>query len=419
MAGVPFDLKFIHSLHALSQLPILVFSADKELIQAYGNKDYLTPYSQLLAQIKLTTDSEITFYEGLLEEIFLIFQVDKYFISIGPFYSHILDDSYREELANRFLKNYAFRDKKELINYMALVPTFCLHKIRNLLITIDSFFQTNFEANYCESINLLLQEIKPILPSLSPETIRELKLENSPSSQLPDTLKHLHKVLKLVELGNIEVLKKEINRIPLFESTSSSISSLRAEKNLSVIYLKELLELSYSENTDVSEKFHSYKQFIKMTEEASNIITVLRIRTTAIITFTELLSNKSISNKEQLYNSILYYVDNHLYSKIRISDIANHFYVSNSHLRSVFKLYSDISLQSYILKRKIQEAQLLLKRGVPVGMVAKDLHFHDTTHLLKTFKKYSGMSPKEFLKHDNIAVKEASPTKKQISKANN
>ncbi|WP_159591256.1 helix-turn-helix domain-containing protein [Streptococcus halichoeri] len=378
---MPFDLKFIHSLHALSQLPILVFSADKELIQAYGNKDYLTPYSQLLAQIKLTTDSEITFYEGLLEEIFLIFQVDKYFISIGPFYSHILDDSYREELANRFLKNYTFRDKKELINYMALVPTFCLHKIRNLLITIDSFFQTNFEANYCESINLLLQEIKPILPSLSPETIRELKLENSPSSQLPDTLKHLHKVLKLVELGNIEVLK--------------------------------------SENTDVSEKFHSYKQFIKMTEEASNIITVLRIRTTAIITFTELLSNKSISNKEQLYNSILYYVDNHLYSKIRISDIANHFYVSNSHLRSVFKLYSDISLQSYILKRKIQEAQLLLKRGVPVGMVAKDLHFHDTTHLLKTFKKYSGMSPKEFLKHDNIAVKEASPTKKQISKANN
>ncbi|MFX5005301.1 helix-turn-helix domain-containing protein, partial [Acinetobacter baumannii] len=77
-------------------------------------------------------------------------------------------------------------------------------------------------------------------------------------------------------------------------------------------------------------------------------------------------------------------MDNHLYSKLKVSDIANYLYISDSHLRSVFKKYSDISLQSYILKAKIKEGQLLLQRGVPIGEVAKLLHFYDTTHFLKT-----------------------------------
>ncbi|HHK1608560.1 TPA: AraC family transcriptional regulator, partial [Streptococcus pyogenes] len=53
---------------------------------------------------------------------------------------------------------------------------------------------------------------------------------------------------------------------------------------------------------------------------------------------------------------------------------------------------------------KIKEAQLLLKRGIPVGEVAKSLYFYDTTHFHKIFKKYTGISSKDYLAkyRDNI-----------------
>ncbi|MHC5879659.1 AraC family transcriptional regulator, partial [Streptococcus pyogenes] len=81
--------------------------------------------------------------------------------------------------------------------------------------------------------------------------------------------------------------------------------------------------------------------YITLNEEASNLIEVLQIRYAAILSFSESLTNKSISDKRQMYSSVLHYVDNHLYSKLKVSDIANHLYVSESHLRAVFKKYSE------------------------------------------------------------------------------
>ncbi|MHA4875722.1 AraC family transcriptional regulator, partial [Enterococcus faecium] len=43
---VTFDFKHVQTLHTISQLPISVMSRDKELVQLYGNEDYLLPYYQ-------------------------------------------------------------------------------------------------------------------------------------------------------------------------------------------------------------------------------------------------------------------------------------------------------------------------------------------------------------------------------------
>ncbi|WP_444812146.1 YSIRK-targeted surface antigen transcriptional regulator [Streptococcus canis] len=393
---VTFDFKYVQTLHNLSQLPISVMSLDKELIQVYGNEDYLLPYHQILKRLVIPHDAEdISFYEGLFEESFLIFPIRQQIVVIGPFYPYSLDKAYHEKLADQFLELFSERTKEELITYMGLVPFFPINNMRSLLITIDAFFNTQFEITCQQVINQLSEHSKQIVADS--KLIHQLKHENKPTFQLPTMLEHLNHIISLVSLGNPQLLQQEINRIPLSTVTSSSIPALRAEKNLSVIYFTRLLELSFEENTDVAKNYTLVKHYMALNEEARDLIDVLRIRCAAIISFSESIANKSISDKLQMYNSVLHYVDSHLYSKLKVSDIASHLYVSESHLRSVFKKYSDISLQSHILKAKIQEAQLLLQRGMPVGEVAKLLHFYDTTHFLKTFKKYTGMSSNEYL----------------------
>ena len=85
---VTFDFKHVQTLHTISQLPISVMSRDKELVQLYGNEDYLLPYYQFLKHLAIPYNQDITVYEGLFEESFLIFPVCQYLIAIGPRRTH-------------------------------------------------------------------------------------------------------------------------------------------------------------------------------------------------------------------------------------------------------------------------------------------------------------------------------------------
>ncbi|MGT2729056.1 YSIRK-targeted surface antigen transcriptional regulator [Streptococcus phocae subsp. salmonis] len=392
---VSLDFKHVHALHTLSQLPILVISKKRELVQSYGSDRYLVPYYQVIDHLNLSLKDDFDSYQGLLEETFLVFPICKHFLSIGPFYTRHLETSYQEELADRFLANHPGKRKECLMTYMKSVPCFSAEDIRSLIITVDAFFQTSFEKTSKQAVAKLIRESKEILTD--PETIANLELGGTASSQFPNTLNHLNHIISLVKLGNTDLLRKEIDKLPLSGVSSSSISTLRAEKNLSIVYLAKLLELSFAESTDATRNHELAKHFMRLTEETTDLIEVLRVRAAAIISFSESLANKSTSDKKQIFDSILHYVSSHLYSKLKVSDIASHLYISESHLRSIFKRYSDISLQSYILKSKVQEAKVLLKRGMPVGEVAKMLHFYDTTHFYKTFKKYTGMTSNEYI----------------------
>ncbi|MGT2888522.1 YSIRK-targeted surface antigen transcriptional regulator [Streptococcus didelphis] len=390
------DLKRIQALHTLSQLPIIIMSPKLNLIQIYGNKEYLYPYYQLLKKLDLKLDGDMDIYQGVFEETFLIFSIKQAIISIGPFYSYNLDSTYKNKIADDFYSKFKDHEKDLLLAYMALVPILPSTNIRSLFITLDAFFDTSFEQKCQAIIYDIFHKAQKIVEK--PQFITDIELLNTSSNPLPDIFIHLNHILKLVQMGNTEILKKEINSLPASEISSSPISALRTEKNLSIIYFSKLLELSFSENREIPQNYELVKHFVISTEEASNILEVLHIRCAALITFSESLANKSISDKKQIYNSILHYVDNHLYKKIKVSDIANHLYISESHLRSVFRRYSNISIQSHILKEKIKEAKLLLKRGLPISEVAQTLHFYDTTHFLKTFKKYTGMSPHDYIK---------------------
>lgn len=258
---VIFDFKYVQTLNSLSQLPILVMSQDKALIQVYGNEEYLVPYYDFLKRLTISREAnDITFYDGLFEESFLIFPVCQYIVAVGPFYPYLLDKEYQEQLASNFLENFSRYTKEELLTYMSLVPCFPTANISNLFVAIDALFDTQFEARCQQVINQLFQHSKRI--AADPDIIHRLKHTRKASSAFPPVLDHLKHVMNLVKLGNPQLLKKEIYRIPLSSVTSSSVPALRAEKNLSVIYFTKLLELSFEENTDVATNYTLVKHYM-------------------------------------------------------------------------------------------------------------------------------------------------------------
>ncbi|HFM5596368.1 TPA: helix-turn-helix domain-containing protein, partial [Enterococcus faecium] len=55
-----------------------------------------------------------------------------------------------------------------------------------------------------------------------------------------------------------------------------------------------------------------------------------------------------------------------------------------------------ITIYNYISKRKVSAAKIMLKSNYTISEVSLGLGFSDSSHFSRVFKKYVGVSPKQY-----------------------
>ena len=83
--------------------------------------------------------------------------------------------------------------------------------------------------------------------------------------------------------------------------------------------------------------------------------------------------------------------------------------MSPSYVREFFKKQVKIPLNEYIIKVKLKLVEIrLLNSDFTLTQIADDLGFTDVSHLSKTFKRYTGISIREFKNNgDYILLKKS------------
>ena len=91
------------------------------------------------------------------------------------------------------------------------------------------------------------------------------------------------------------------------------------------------------------------------------------------------------------------YIFKHLHEKICIRDIAEYLHLNANYLSELFKKYENITLTDFILKEKVKLARNLLSYS-PYSYIeiATYLGFSSQSHLGKVFKKYTGMTMRQY-----------------------
>jgi len=98
-----------------------------------------------------------------------------------------------------------------------------------------------------------------------------------------------------------------------------------------------------------------------------------------------------------LINQISTFVVENIDNEINLSIIANNFFINKNYLSEVFKKKTNMSLLDYITKTKMERGKKLLAEGeLRSYEIADKLGYKDAEYFSKLFKKYSGMSPKEY-----------------------
>ncbi len=108
---------------------------------------------------------------------------------------------------------------------------------------------------------------------------------------------------------------------------------------------------------------------------------------------------KSYNNeKMRLYTKIAEILEEHIYDKITISQIAEKCNVSPATIKNCFAEYAGCGVHKYFLNIKIRTAIELLKNGMTVNEVSDTLQFANPNYFSYVFKRETGICASSYKK---------------------
>lgn len=91
------------------------------------------------------------------------------------------------------------------------------------------------------------------------------------------------------------------------------------------------------------------------------------------------------------------YIKRHLGEKLHIKKIAKHVYVSESHLRLLFRQSLGVSPMGYMLQTRTQRArELLMNSSFRLNEIAEMIGYEDQSQFSRAFRKIEGMTPYDY-----------------------
>lgn len=100
---------------------------------------------------------------------------------------------------------------------------------------------------------------------------------------------------------------------------------------------------------------------------------------------------------EKLSDKIVQYIGEH-FDTVTLKDIANHFSYHPNYISSLLSHELDKTFSQLLLEQRMERAVILLQgTNLPVSEIAYMLGYSNSSNFHKAFRKYFGMSPREYL----------------------
>lgn len=109
---------------------------------------------------------------------------------------------------------------------------------------------------------------------------------------------------------------------------------------------------------------------------------------------------KSSATHEQV-DHILTYINQNITTPLTIEQLSKQFYLSSSYLCRIFKESTGMTINKYIIAKRITIAKSLLAEGYNVNEACEQCGFHDYSNFLKAFTKAVGISPKKYAQYSS------------------
>ena len=148
------------------------------------------------------------------------------------------------------------------------------------------------------------------------------------------------------------------------------------------VILRELYEIADS---------HDYVKDMRINEKMSSLVTLLMEESW------NPFEGGSITPKRQNLQQVKEYLDQHYCEKIYIDELARIFYINKFYLTKIFKEQFDITINAYLVQKRITHAKQLLRfTDNPIEQIGCECGIKDANYFSRVFKRMEGITPGEF-----------------------
>ncbi len=203
-----------------------------------------------------------------------------------------------------------------------------------------------------------------------------------------------------VKKGNIEDVKKLMTPLGGDGTGTLSENPLQNLKYHFTVTIALITRFCVEGGLGMETAYTLSDLYILKADKCTNETALHKLHHDAIINYTTQMAKlaKGAIYSKPVIMTMDYIYDN-LHSKISVDAIAEYTSLSTSYLSRLFHKEVGVTITSYIAKKRIEAAENMLKYSdySPLD-IGNYLAFTTHSHFISTFKKYIGMTPREYRK---------------------
>ena len=153
-------------------------------------------------------------------------------------------------------------------------------------------------------------------------------------------------------------------------------------------------------------------EHIRQMEKLENAYEIFEMMKKTLFDFTRSVRVSRVQTHSKAVRQVLDYIDSHYDEKISLETLAEHTSLSTFYLSSLIKKETGLILTDNINTVRIEKSKnLLLDKSLNIIDIAHRVGFNYQNHFSTVFKKFTGMTPSEYVKvtSGGIESKEAQP----------
>jgi len=306
------------------------------------------------------------------------------YLVFGPSIAHI----YNENLTDIEITP---KEKSMLIKYYKNLPLINYHELIKLGIFV--YYITYKKQIDFESINKTSKYLENVCSKIEIEHNIHRDLNYLHPSSTDERF-----LFDFITNGETEKLKEFLKQTSFHgEYVVLAKNPLRSWKNLVICFITISGRAAMEGGLPTDTVYAICDSCIQELEELASIKDVQDFGNKIYIDFAERVQKIKKQKYPKLITMCLSYISKNLDKRIRLSDISEYLNVNCSYISSLFKEVIGIPISEYVLNEKTKEAKrMLLFTQFSVLDISNAFGFCDQSHFTKTFKRVTGLTPKEF-----------------------
>jgi YSIRK-targeted surface antigen transcriptional regulator len=365
--------------HVLNEQPHPLFPSRMDLLRQLSAEDDYYPFPIF----KSTTN---------LENYFLI-QIPLHgSILAGP----VLYSKLPEGSIDGLIHDLHIRvNKVEMIQYYQALPVLNNLKFINMSMVFHyMLFQQQLDLVELLQKNKLLENVKIEIEQPDVEIAerrQNTKVHHDPMAE--------KKIFDCIREGNTADV---VNTLKSLGETGeagilSKKSHLRSQKNIAIAGITLATRAALDGGLFPEIAYTLSDLYIQNLEEVNDSKGVDQLVEHAFLEFTQRVEQ----SKRDQYSTPIYacqnYIFTHLYEDITLNQLAKMAAMNPSYLSALFKKEVGVSISGYIQRAKVNEAKSLMTYTAhSLTEISSLLNFHDQSYFTKVFKKFAGVTPKQY-----------------------